>query len=310
MGLSATLRRSRRSIARVPLVYRVAAALLAALATALVASLVAAPSAALARSPRGGSTGLGTTGGSSGPAQSTSRIDAGRAPGVVKLGGVRNASGDGIAFTIAASGTLGKPLAISGSAPASKAGEVIDIEAAKPGRGNWAQVATAQIAANGGFAARWTPSTSAKVALRAVLAPAAATPGASGGGSGSTGLSVSGSAASAAGELSTSPLTIPIFTDALATLYGPGFWGHHTACGERLTHAMLGVASRTLKCGTRVSVFYRGREITVPVIDRGPFGSQASWDVTMATAKALGIRQTATIGTLTTAPAAALGARA
>jgi rare lipoprotein A (peptidoglycan hydrolase) len=226
-------------------------------------------------------------------------------PGVVRLGGVLNASGDGISFTVAASGTLGQPLTISGSAPTSGAGGLIDIESAKPGLDNWTEVATASIGSNGSFSAQWTPSTSAKVALRAVLAPGT-TPTATGG---SSGLSGSGSASTASGELTTSPLTIPIFKDAVATLYGPGLWGHHTACGERLTHAMLGVASRTLKCGTRVSVFYKGRELTVPVIDRGPFGNHASWDLTMATAKALGITETVTVGTLSAAPTAAAVAR-
>ncbi len=94
----------------------------------------------------------------------------------------------------------------------------------------------------------------------------------------------------------------------MATLYGPGFWGHRTACGERLTRATLGVASRTLRCGARVGVFYKGREITVPVIDRGPFANRASWDLTMATAHALGVKETVTVGTLSPTPASAVAA--
>lgn len=188
------------------------------------------------------------------------------------------------------------------------------IESARPGHGNWRQVASSTVSTGGGFASRWTPATGGRVALRAVLAP----PGTGATGSttttgsttsttstgataptGSTGLSDAGTASAAAGEPATSPLTIPIFRDAVATMYGPGFWGHHTACGERLTHATLGVASRTLRCGTEVAIFYRGRELTVPVIDRGPYGGPASWDLTMATARALGISETVTVGTLT-----------
>ncbi|MDE3133480.1 MAG: hypothetical protein KGL15_05400 [Acidobacteriota bacterium] len=283
----------------------------------LLCTLVAVPTAALARSPRGGSGGIGVTDGSSGsggsqpamitPVTSTTSV----APRVVMLAGVLNASGDGITLTAAASGTLGHPLTISGTTPTSDAGALIDIEATRAGHATWAQVATAQIAANGTFAARWTPSASAKLALRAVLAPGV-TPiisPSSTGSSGSTGLSGTSSASTAAGQLVTSALTIPIFKDAGATMYGPGFWGHRTACGERLTRATLGVASRALKCGTEVAVLYRGRELSVPVIDRGPFGTRARWDLTMATAKALGIKQTVTIGTLTAGAVTALAAR-
>ena len=282
----------------------------------LLCTLAAVPTAALARSPRGGSGGIGVTGGSGSPSASSSPSNS--APAVIRLGRVLNASGDGITFTVASSGTLGRPLTISGTAPSSKAGTSIAIESSKPGHSNWIQVARAVIGASGSFSAQWTPSTSARVALRAVLAPELGPT--TSGGSGASGLSAAsdasglpgagGSASAAASPASTSALTIPIFRDAIATLYGPGFWGHHTACGERLTHATLGVASRTLKCGTAVAVFYRGREITVPVIDRGPFGNHASWDLTMATAKALGITETATVGTLTASPTAALAARA
>lgn len=278
----------------------------------LLCTLAATPAVAFARSPRGGSGGSGlsgsggasTTAAAPTTAPATTSTPDPLAPNVVKLGGVVNASGDGITFTVAASGILGQPLRITGAVPTSDAGAQIDIQSAKPGHSDWIQVATSAIAADGSFSAQWTPATSAQVELRAVLAPAgtASTPG--GSTNGGSGLS-SGSddASAAADELTTSALTIPIFKDATATIYGPGLWGHHTACGQRLTRTMLGVASRTLKCGTDVSVFYRGREMTVPVIDRGPFANHASWDLTMATAKDLGIKQTVTIGTLNSAPA-------
>jgi rare lipoprotein A (peptidoglycan hydrolase) len=47
----------------------------------------------------------------------------------------------------------------------------------------------------------------------------------------------------------------------------------------------------------------------VPVIDRGPFANHASWDLTMAAAKTLGVKVTSTIGTLAPAPALAAAAR-
>jgi hypothetical protein len=49
----------------------------------------------------------------------------------------------------------------------------------------------------------------------------------------------------------------------------------------------LGVAHRTLACGTMVTFRYRGRGIRVPVIDRGPYIEGREWDLTGATAVAL-----------------------
>jgi rare lipoprotein A (peptidoglycan hydrolase) len=44
-----------------------------------------------------------------------------------------------------------------------------------------------------------------------------------------------------------------------------------------------------------VAIYYRGRTLVVPVIDRGPYANGADWDLTMATGKALGIQGTAQI---------------
>jgi rare lipoprotein A len=80
---------------------------------------------------------------------------------------------------------------------------------------------------------------------------------------------------------------------ALATWFGPGFYGHETACGQILTPAVVGVANRTLPCGTLVRFTYGGRSLTVPVIDRGPYGGiGASWDLTAGAAQALGALDT------------------
>ena len=79
----------------------------------------------------------------------------------------------------------------------------------------------------------------------------------------------------------------------IATWFGPGFYGHETACGQILTRTVVGVANRTLPCGTLVRFTYSGRSVTVPVIDRGPYGGiGASWDLTAAAAEALGALDT------------------
>src|SRR5206468_318244 len=92
--------------------------------------------------------------------------------------------------------------------------------------------------------------------------------------------------------------TVTVFRGARATWYGPGFYGHRLACGGRLTSTTLGVAHRTLPCGTPVQVYFRGRSLTVPVVDRGPFANGASYDLTAATARALGFKQTSRIGVM------------
>ena len=86
-----------------------------------------------------------------------------------------------------------------------------------------------------------------------------------------------------------------VYDPDAATWYGPGFYGNRTACGETLHEDTLGVANRTLPCGTKVAILYRGRTITVPVIDRGPY-SHADWDLTSATARRLGFEGSNTIG--------------
>ncbi len=70
-----------------------------------------------------------------------------------------------------------------------------------------------------------------------------------------------------------------------------------TACGQTLTPGVVGVANRTLPCGTLVQVTYEGHSLTVPVLDRGPYSHGADWDLTAGAAEALGITETVRIGT-------------
>ena len=68
-----------------------------------------------------------------------------------------------------------------------------------------------------------------------------------------------------------------VFTD-----YGLGL-----ACGGVLGRDELGVAHKTAPCGTIVHFTYRGRQINLPVIDRGPYIAGREWDLTGAAAAAL-----------------------
>ena len=73
-----------------------------------------------------------------------------------------------------------------------------------------------------------------------------------------------------------------------ASYYGPGLYGNGVACGGTLEPGTLGVANKTLPCGTMVKLRYDGRAITVPVIDRGPYVAGRDYDLTEATKDALG----------------------
>ena len=74
----------------------------------------------------------------------------------------------------------------------------------------------------------------------------------------------------------------------VASWYGPGLFGNRTACGQTLTRGLRGVAHKTLPCGTPVTVKYRGRSTRAKVVDRGPFHASREFDLTYATAQAIG----------------------
>ena len=82
---------------------------------------------------------------------------------------------------------------------------------------------------------------------------------------------------------------VTVFRHATASWYGPGLYGHHVACGGTLEPDTLGVANKTLPCGSKVTLRYRGRQVTVPVIDRGPYAAGRDYDLTEATKSRLGI---------------------
>lgn len=86
------------------------------------------------------------------------------------------------------------------------------------------------------------------------------------------------------GLVATEPATTPV----QASWFGPGLYGNRTACGQELTTSLLGVAHRTLPCGTVVTLRYGDRSVDVPVVDRGPFNYSREFDLTFATKTALG----------------------
>lgn len=73
-----------------------------------------------------------------------------------------------------------------------------------------------------------------------------------------------------------------------ASWYGPGLFGNRTACGQTLTSGLRGVAHKTLPCGTKLTFRFRGRTTRAVVVDRGPFHAGREFDLTQATARAIG----------------------
>jgi rare lipoprotein A (peptidoglycan hydrolase) len=240
---------------------------------ALLAAALALPTAALASSvggagiDPGGSpvTGTGTT--------TTTGTTSGSNP--VQSGDVPvSTSGDGITLQTNASGILRKGLTFTGTAPTQMAGQTIEIQrSGHETNWTWANTVSATVGSDGTFSAVWQTNHIGQFQMRVMAA-------------------TSSQAQSAS---VTPPLTTTVYRPSRATQYGPGFYGKRTACGQRLGRSTIGVANRTLRCGESVAVYYRGKTLVVPVIDRGPYANGADWDLTVATGKALGIKGTAQI---------------
>jgi hypothetical protein len=201
----------------------------------------------------------------------------GTPPTIVHVGNpLLSASAEGITLSAHVSAFVRGRVRIAGSAPPATVGGV-RIEQLDPQLG-WVAVATVPLAADGGFHAIWRPTAPGAIQLRAVAGSSPAT----GGGAGAA------SDGSAGGAARGPQLGLTVYRPGLASWYGPGMYGRTTSCGVVLRRSTIGVAHRTLPCGTQVALYYRGRTIAVPVIDRGPFVRGRSWDLTLTTFQALG----------------------
>ena len=81
-----------------------------------------------------------------------------------------------------------------------------------------------------------------------------------------------------------------VYRFANASWYGPGLYGNRLGCGGTLAPGRMGVAHKTLPCGSRVTLRHRGRTVNVRVIDRGPYVGGREYDLTEATARKLRFR--------------------
>jgi rare lipoprotein A len=205
-----------------------------------------------------------------------------QAPPPPQTEGVISAAGPQIAIATRA-GTMVRKLArFRGNVPAAAAGRNLTVERFDAKTQAWSAIATTTVQADGSYVARWRAETPGEYRIRAVLQSASYATAASG---------------------ASPELAITVHRPAMATWYGPGFYGHKTACGVKMTRTLLGVAHKKLPCGTQVAVLYKGHRITVPVVDRGPFRRGTAYDLTAATAQALGFEHTDRLGAVRLRPA-------
>lgn len=88
---------------------------------------------------------------------------------------------------------------------------------------------------------------------------------------------------------------VNVYRSAAASYYGPGLYGNRTACGGTLTPSTVGVANKSLPCGVKLTLRYRGRSVRVRVIDRGPYAGDREFDLTERTKRRLGFPSTGTV---------------
>jgi hypothetical protein len=158
----------------------------------------------------------------------------------------------------------GRRVSVTGTLNPGLAGRSVTLQTT--GRQGWITIARARTAARGRFRLRYVPRVTGSERVR---------------------LHFSGDAYGLATHRRLGRLNV--YRLAEASWYGGG---GGLACGGSLTSATLGVANKTLPCGTLVTLRYGGRSIRVPVVDRGPYVAGREFDLTQATKQALGFGDT------------------
>lgn len=163
----------------------------------------------------------------------------------------------------------GRPATVSGALlgdPRSVglAGRIVTLQAL--GSHGWSALARARTGAGGRFRLRYIPHRMGSERVR---------------------LRFAGDANDMGTHRRLDPLNV--YRLAGASWYGGG---GGLACGGSLTSSTLGVANKTLPCGTLVTLRYAGRSVRVPVVDRGPYVAGREFDLTQATKQALGFGDT------------------
>jgi rare lipoprotein A len=160
----------------------------------------------------------------------------------------------------------GHPAVVQGRLMPARAGRQVRLQAHY--RNGWRTVASDRTGQAGGFRLRYAATSGLQRRLRVLFA----------------GDSANMHSSRAAGQLTA-------YGESVASWYNDA---GNTACGF---HAGLGVANRSLPCGTKVRFRYNGRSVTATVDDRGPFVGGRDWDLNQNTAQALGFDGVGTVWT-------------
>lgn len=184
-------------------------------------------------------------------------------------------------------GETGSYLKLSGTAGKS-ANQVVVIEDRFRSTASWSVATQTKTKSGGAFSAKWLPTAYGHPQLRAVLLPAGTKPG----------TAAIARVSQKPGSATASLTGLTVFQAAVAS-YEENF-GNLDSCGSILSSTTIGIASPTLRCGTKVTIYYRGHEMTVPVVDHGPYVGGRSYDLTYAVANDIGMISAgvATIGAL------------
>ncbi|HVS28303.1 MAG TPA: septal ring lytic transglycosylase RlpA family protein [Solirubrobacteraceae bacterium] len=153
--------------------------------------------------------------------------------------------------------------------------------------GGWKTVAKARTSAGGRFKLRFRPHRQGTQPVRVAL------------GGGVTSAQVGDASPTEASDavVAATPAVshtagrLEVYRASRASTYD----GSSPACGHGHVHHGLGVAHKSLPCGTMVTFRHAGHSVTVPVIDRGPFVAGREWDLTNATAHRLHFSGTGTV---------------
>jgi rare lipoprotein A len=165
----------------------------------------------------------------------------------------------------------GQRVKFGGKVGSGTAGRSVLIQA-RAGKG-WKTVARTQTRDGGRFSAYWRAQGTGRKAVRAFVR------GENGG-------------APAVRQLKGG---LTVYVPRFSSWYGPGLYGNKLACGGRLTPGTVGVAHKTLPCGTKITLHNKGRTLNVKVIDRGPYVGGRYYDLTAATKQKLGFGSTGTV---------------
>lgn len=161
----------------------------------------------------------------------------------------------------------GQQVRIAGALGSGEAGRTVLVRVRK-GDG-WKTIGRVQTGKGGRYAVRWTPQGLDRYGVRVGTV------------NGSAKRSLKGG--------------VMVYRRSAASWYGPGFYGNRTACGRTLSRGTLGVAHKSLPCGTKVALRYKGRTVTAPVIDRGPYAGNREYDLTAETKERLRFGSTGTV---------------